>query len=340
MNCVDLNRAALPIGPHYPWLAPLAGFGDLPFRLLCRKYGAAVCVTEMVSAKGLVHASSGTAALLSTTPEDQPLVVQLFGAEAPVLTKAVNMLRASGFVWFDLNMGCSVPKVLRQGAGAAMLNNAPNALKVARAIIDAAGPGMVGFKLRLWPDEPHAPFSKLKDFSLRLQDMGAGWLVLHPRTARQGFEGRANRDALRELAECLSIPLMASGDLMNARDGMGCLDETGVDGLMYARGALRNPAVFAAHLQLCRKEPLVPQNVDFLRAMISRHMALARELTQGKTYLWKIRTILPRYVRGLPGARALRDRLCQSDDWHDIEKALDFFWLTAENATMPPDDGQ
>ena len=328
-------RPTLPIGPHHPWLAPLAGFSDLPFRLLCRKYGASVCVTEMVSAKGLVHAGPGTAALLSTTPEDQPLVVQLFGAEAPVLAKAVEMLLARGFLWFDLNMGCSVPKVLRQSAGAAMLRNTRNALGAARAMIDAAGSGMVGFKLRLFPDEPHAPFLLLKDFALRLQDMGAGWLALHPRTAGQGFGGRANRDALRELAGCLTIPLMASGDLLNARDGMRCLDETGADGLMYARGALRNPAVFTAHLQLRRKEPLVPQNAAFLRAMISRHIALARDLTQEKAYLWKMRTILPRYVRGLPGARALRDRLCQSEDWHDIEKALDFFWLTAENVVRP-----
>jgi tRNA-dihydrouridine synthase B len=294
----------------------------------------------MVSAKGLVHASPGTAALLSTTPEDQPLVVQLFGAEAPVLAKAVAALQTGGFVWFDLNMGCSVPKVLRQGAGAAMLSNTRNALEAARAMIDAAGSGMAGFKLRLCPDEPHAPFSMLKDFALRLQDMGAGWLALHPRTARQGFGGRASRDALRELAGCLTIPLMASGDLMNAQDGIRCLDETGVNGLMYARGALRNPAVFTAHLQLCRKEPLTPQNAGFLRAMISRHIALTRELTQEKTYLWKMRAILPRYARGLPGARALRDRLCQSEDWHDMEKALDFFWLTAENAIMPLYDDQ
>jgi tRNA-dihydrouridine synthase B len=287
----------------------------------------------MVSAKGLVRASPGTADLLATTREDRPLVVQLFGAEAPVLAKAVNMLRDRGFAWFDLNMGCSVPKVLRQGAGAAMLDNTGDALKAARAMIGAAGQGMAGFKLRLCPAEPHAPFSQLKDFALRLQDMGAGWLALHPRTAGQGFGGRANRDAIGELAECLTIPLLASGDLMTARDGMRCLGETGADGLMYARGALRDPTVFGAHLRLCRKEPPPPRNADLLREVVACHIALARELTQGKAYLWKMRAVLPRYVRGLPGARALRDRLCQSEDWRDIEKALDFFWLAAENTT-------
>lgn len=115
------NPACLPFGPDRPWLAPLAGYSDLPFRLLCREYGAAVCVTEMVSAKGLLYGSPGTADLLATLPEDQPLVVQLFGAQASFLQQAVEVLREAGFGWFDLNMGCSVPKVMRQGAGAAML---------------------------------------------------------------------------------------------------------------------------------------------------------------------------------------------------------------------------
>ena len=147
------NPDTLPIGPQYPWLAPLAGYSDLPFRLLCREYGAAVCVTEMVSAKGLVYESPGTNELLMTLPEDQPLVVQLFGAEAYFLGRAVELLRQAGYGWFDLNMGCSVSKVLRQGAGAAMLGDTENILVVARAMIEAAGRGRVGFKLRLGLDD-------------------------------------------------------------------------------------------------------------------------------------------------------------------------------------------
>ena len=123
------NPDHLPFGRDKPWLAPLAGYSDLPFRLLCREYGAAVCVTEMVSAKGLVYQSPGTNDLLVSLPEDQPLVVQLFGAEADFLRRAVALLREAGYGWFDLNMGCSVPKVLRQGAGAA----APAKLRAATA---------------------------------------------------------------------------------------------------------------------------------------------------------------------------------------------------------------
>ena len=245
------DPGSLPFDREHPWLAPLAGYSDLPFRLLCRRYGAAVCVTEMVSAKGLVYRSPGTGELLQSLPGDQPLVVQLFGAEAPFLQRAVEMLRDAGYGWFDLNMGCSVAKILKQGAGAAMLGDVPHALEVARAMLQAAGPGRVGFKIRLGLDSRRHVW---RDLSLRLQDLGAGWITLHPRTARQGFGGEAAHELLAELKQALDIPLIASGDLFSARDGLRVLEQTGADTVMYARGAMHGPAIFADHLRLCRGE--------------------------------------------------------------------------------------
>ena len=316
------NPDTLPIGPQYPWLAPLAGYSDLPFRLLCREYGAAVCVTEMVSAKGLVYESPGTNELLMTLPEDQPLVVQLFGAEAYFLGRAVELLREAGFGWFDLNMGCSVSKVLRQGAGAAMLGDTENILVVARAMIEAAGRGRVGFKLRLGLDDTRPV---LPDLALRLEDAGAGWITLHPRTARQGFGGTAQWEAIASLAPRLSIPLLASGDLFTAADGIACLESTGASGLMYARGAMHNPAIFADHASLLAGSPVEQADGPRLRAMISRHLQLARAHCPGKAALWKMRSVVPRYVRTLPGARALRQELCHCNDWEELDTLLDTY---------------
>ncbi|WP_300908550.1 tRNA-dihydrouridine synthase family protein [uncultured Desulfovibrio sp.] len=316
------NPASLAFGPDRPWLAPLAGYSDLPFRLLCREYGAAVCVTEMVSAKGLVYHSPGTGELLASLPEDQPLVVQLFGAEADFLRRAVAMLREAGYGWFDLNMGCSVPKVLRQGAGAAMLGDMKNSLAVARAMLEESGPGRVGFKLRLGLDDARPV---LPDLALRLEDLGAGWLTLHPRTARQGFGGAADWQALARLAPRLSLPLLASGDLFSAADGLRCLEQTGATGVMYARGAMHDPAIFAAHLALCRGEKPAQATPAVLRAMILRHMELARALCPGRAALWKMRSVVPRYVRALPGARALRQQLCRCTEWGELTEALENF---------------
>ena len=316
------NPDTLPIGPQHPWLAPLAGYSDLPFRLLCREYGAAVCVTEMVSAKGLVYESPGTNELLMTLPEDQPLVVQLFGAEAPFLGRAVELLRQAGFGWFDLNMGCSVSKVLRQGAGAAMLGDTDNILVVARAMLEAAGRGRVGFKLRLGLDDTRPV---LPDLALRLEDAGAGWITLHPRTARQGFGGTAQWEAIASLAGRLSIPLLASGDLFTAADGMACLNSTGASGLMYARGAMHNPAIFADHAALLAGRPVEQADGPRLKNMISRHLQLARAHCPGKAALWKMRSVVPRYVRTLPGARALRQELCHCNDWEELDRLLDIY---------------
>lgn len=307
---------------EHPWLAPLAGYSDLPFRLLCRQYGAAVCVTEMVSAKGLVYRSPGTGELLQSLPEDQPLVVQLFGAEASFLQRAVEMLRDVGYGWFDLNMGCSVAKVLKQGAGAAMLGDVPNALEVARAMLQAAGPGRVGFKIRLGLDSQRHVW---RDLSLRLQDLGAGWITLHPRTARQGFGGEAAHEVLAELKQALDIPLIASGDLFSARDGLRVLEQTGVDTVMYARGAMHGPAIFDDHLHLCRGEEPQPPSPAALRAMVLRHMELAQELCPGRAALWKMRSVVPRYVRSLPGVKALRLELCRCTSWEGLHELMDRF---------------
>lgn len=315
--------APLRFAADAPWLAPLAGYSDLPFRLLCRHYGAAVCVTEMVSAKGLIYCSPGTGELLQSLPADQPLVVQLFGGEPEVLGAAVATLRTAGYAWFDCNMGCSVPKVMRQGAGAALLGDEARALACAQAMVTSAGAlGRVGFKLRLGLNRDRII---LPDLALRLEDLGAAWLTLHPRTARQGFGGSADWEAIARLARRLSIPLLASGDLLSAEDGLRCLAETGATGVMYARGALHDPAIFAAHLALCRGERHLAPDAAALRAMIGFHVRLAQEHGGNDGALLKMRSLVPRYVRFLPGVRLLRQRLCRCTDWQDLEAALDEF---------------
>lgn len=305
--------------PETPWLAPLAGWSDLPFRLLCRELGASVCCTEMISAKGLVYGSPGTSELLRTLPEDAPLVAQLFGAEAPFMEEAVHRLRAQNFEWFDCNMGCSVPKVNRSGSGSAMMRDIPNALAVAEAMLRAAGPGRVGFKIRLGWDTS----TVWRELATELQALGAGWITLHPRTAKQGFTGQARHEFLYELKQSVRIPVLASGDLFSASDGVRCLQQTGVDAIMYARGALRNPAIFAEHKARIRNEPDPGCTSTELRARILRHAELARLHSPDRAALLKMRTIVPRYVRELQGSRALRLAVIACRDWDDFYTAIE-----------------
>lgn len=327
----------LPIRPDSPWLAPLAGFSDLPFRLLCRGEGAAVACTEMVSAKGLVYGSrgksqAGTEDLLLTTPDDAPLVVQLFGEDADFLGEAARLLVERGYRWFDLNMGCSVPKVVKTGAGAAMLKDIPNALKVAKAMIAAAGEGRVGFKLRLGWD---AASTIYLDLARGLRDLGAGWISLHPRYARQGFSGEADWNAIGSLKAALDIPVIASGDLMSAKAARDCIARTGADTVMFARGAMANPAIFRDFLDPSRTGPSAAE----MHAMILEHMKLAREHTPGRQgrsglpqALVKMRTFVPRYVRHLPGVKHLRPALAACTSWEELEVILEVFFSPEKHA--------
>ncbi len=328
----------LPIAPDAPWLAPLAGWSDLPFRLLCREQGAAVCCTEMVSAKGLVYGGRNTSDLLATTddgdivPRDQPLVVQIFGAEADFMEKAVAMLRARGFSWFDVNMGCSVPKVTKTGAGAAMLRDMPNALRVAEAVVRAAGAGRCGFKLRLGWDAAHEVYLPL---ARALEDLGAGWVTLHPRHATQGFSGAPRTTAIAETVQALSIPVIASGDLFTADDGVRLLRETGCAAVMYARGALRDPRVFTMHGRVLAgrdsaQEASLSDDRAALAHLMRRHAALARRYSPQGAFL-KMRTFLPRYAKGTEGAKALRQQIISCASWDEMERAIDRFEAGADS---------
>jgi tRNA-dihydrouridine synthase B len=311
--------------PHEPWLAPLAGYSDLAFRLLCRENGAAVCCTEMISAKGLIHKSPGTNALLRTHPLDAPLVVQLFGDEPDSVARAMEILLDMGFRYFDLNLGCAAPKVTRGGSGAALLRDVPKALAVAGAMFALAEPGHAGCKLRLgWENKDET----WRVLAPALADAGAGWLTLHPRSARQGFTGSADWNVFAQLAPLLSIPLIASGDLMKAEDGKRCLAAGGPSCVMYARGALRDPAIFTAHKTLMAGGEPAAISPQTLRTRIERHAELARAYGRRgeKGALLQMRSLAPRYAGHLPGVRLLRQALCGCRTWEQFEESIEDFF--------------
>jgi tRNA-dihydrouridine synthase B len=301
----------LPIAPDKPWLAPLAGYSDLPFRMLCREYGAACAVTEMVSAKGLVYYSPGTKDLLATCPGDSPLVVQLFGSEPDMFAQAMDKLLEAGFSWFDLNCGCSVPKVVKTGAGAALLRTPELLLEIAKVMVAKAGPGRVGVKLRTGWDAEDAPVFNI---AKSLEDHGVSWLTLHPRHARQGYSGAAKWQFVKTLKQSVNVPVLASGDLFCARDARRCLAETGADGVMFARGAMYDPAIFAHYLDASAP----PASGQQIAQLIERHAALIRQFGRPERALLRMRSIVPRYVRNLLGARALRMEVASCTSWEHL----------------------
>lgn len=306
-----------PLSPRSPWLAPLAGYSDLPFRLLCREYGAACAVTEMVSAKGMIYHSPGTRELLATCPADAPLVVQLFGSEPDIMARAMDTLLSRGFEYFDLNAGCPVSKVLKTGSGAALLKDPELLVRLAGVMVRIAGAGRVGVKLR---SGFSAGENTALDLARPLEDAGAAWLALHPRTARQGFSGQAQWPEIAALKARVSIPVLASGDLLDAAAARRCLEATGANGVLFARGALHDPTIFTQFLEFPSGGPS-PSGAA-IAALVRRHADLMLEHGRTDRVLLRMRSILPRYIRQLPQAKALRLEMASCTTWGRFEEIL------------------
>ena len=322
-QALALEGSGPPVARDRPWVAPLAGFSDLPFRMLCREYGAAVACTEMVSAKGLVYGGEGSWDLvrsIARVPEDSPLVVQVFGAEVSFVREAVRRLMDLGARYFDLNAGCPVKKVVKTGAGAALLRDGGHLADVLQGMVDLAGVGRVGVKLRSGVND--AEF--VSGPAARLEGIGLGWATLHPRSAVQGLSGTADWSHLERLRERVRVPLLASGDLFSAADGLACLERSAAEGVMYARGAMSNPAVFRDfHRALENGGEWGQASGQSERLEAARHhVALCRRYADSRKNLLKMRTILPKYLKGFPGASSVRSRLVRASSWDEVEALL------------------
>ncbi len=329
------------IDPDQPWLAPLAGYSDLPFRLLCLERGAGVACSEMVSVKGLAYKNSGTKRLLATCPQDSPMVLQIFGADPDLFPQVMDKLVDMGFRNFDLNAGCSVRKVMKSGSGVALMRTPDLLVRLAGIMVKHAARhpqgGRVGVKFRLGAD--HGDDIYL-DIGERLQAEGVDWVTLHPRYGKQLFRGEADWVKLARLKQHLGIPVVASGDLFAAEDGVRCIEETGVDAIMFARGAMFDPTVFERFRALRQGTTLPPMDGPLLASIVRRHIELTRQFEGTERSFRKIRSIIPRYAKGLNGIRALRGSLLQCENWDELIEAANRIeqMKTADRNCSPVDD--
>ena len=233
-------------------LAPLAGVTDSAFRRVCFEQGAAMAFTEMVSAKGLYYRNANTEDLLRIHEDEGPVGIQLFGSEPLMLQFAAEKLKDRPNVCIDLNMGCPVPKVVKNGEGSALLKSPALAEELVRATVKAAGKP-VTVKMRIGFDEAH-PVDPVA-FALRMQEAGAAMVTVHGRTREQYYSGKADWSVIRRIKQALDIPVAGNGDIFSAEDALRMMEETGCDLAVIARGALGNPWIFRECEALYRGQP-------------------------------------------------------------------------------------
>ncbi len=302
-------------------LAPMAGITSLPYRRIMKSFGAGLVFTEMVSANGLIRDGRRTRELLVSHPDEFPLGIQLFGDDPQVLARAVELVVDDGEL-IDINMGCPVKKVVRSGAGSALLQTPGQVAKILSAIRKIYS-GPLTIKIRSGWDENSVNFLEVGHIA---ENEGVDAVTLHPRTRSQGFSGKSHWNQIAELKSALNIPVFGSGDIYTAEDGAEMLRVTGCDAIMIGRGGYGNPWLIRQILQRLDGQPVTRPSLEERFKVVLHHLELNREQFGEKKTLLEMRKHLCWYVRGLSGASHYRVALQKTATLEQvINLTRDFF---------------
>ena len=249
-------------------LAPLAGITNLPFRLMAKEAGCALVCSEMVSANGLVHKSIKTEQLLDSLPKEKPLSVQIFGFDPGIMAEAARVVESSGADIIDINFGCSVKKIVKNGSGVALMKMPKTAAALIKSVRNAVRIPLT-IKLRTgWNPTGNQAF----EISEIAEACGVDAIAIHPRTATQGFSGRADWSIIAALKRRVGIPVIGNGDIFSAQDALKMLEETRCDAVMIGRMAIGNPYIFRQVLARIRGEEVPAPDTDHHFKIMIRYL--------------------------------------------------------------------
>ena len=302
-------------------LAPMAGYTDAPFRSVCLESEASLCFTEMVSAEALARASGKTLGLLVRAPNESAVAFQIFASDARAAAAAVRLIGPLDPVVIDLNCGCSVPKVLRTGCGAALLRD-PGLIGSIVAAMKGETAVPVSVKLRSGWDSASVSFLECASAAV---SAGASMVSLHPRTRAQGFSGVSRWEHIGELKKSLggSVTVFGSGDLFTPGDCRTMLEQTGCDGVMIARGCLGNPFIFAETRALLEGRPIPVTGPDTRLSTALKHLRLLSAAVGEPKACRDMRKHFVAYTRGMEGGAAVRQAIVHAETISDYERIVE-----------------
>jgi nifR3 family TIM-barrel protein len=288
-------------------LAPLAGITNLPHRLLAKAAGASLVCSEMVSANGLIRASQKTLRLLDSQVDEKPLSVQMFGHDPSVMAEAACIIESMGADIVDINFGCSVKKVVKTGAGVALMKNAGHAETLLKTVRKAIRVPLT-IKIRSGWDisgKQAIEIAKIAEFQ------GVDAIAIHPRTATQGFRGTADWSLISRIKQIVSIPVIGNGDINTWQDAIRMTQETGCDAVMIGRAAIGNPFLLTQTALALKGETPQENNTGRQLGIIRKYLRNAVEYLGEKHAMYTMRSRLGWFVKGLPYNCRFRDSIKQ-----------------------------
>lgn len=296
-------------------LAPLAGITDAPMRFLCQEQGAALTCSEMVSAKGLWYKDKNTEKILYSYENEGPLSFQLFGSEPDILASAVKDLEGYPNKIIDFNIGCPVPKIVKNGEGSALMRNPELVYDCVKAMVEATKKPVTA-KIRLGWDESSM---NAVEVAKALEAAGASAVAVHGRTREQFYQGKANWEEIAKVKRAVSIPVIGNGDVSSYLDAKAMFADTGCDMIMIGRAALGNPWIFR---ELISEESYVP-TMEEKKAMMKRHIKMVTDLKGEYAGVREMRKHIGWYIKGMHGSAKLRGRINEIEDIENLFQAID-----------------
>ncbi len=300
-------------------LAPMAGVTDLPFRLLCMEEGAGLLCMEMISAKALQYKNRNTKALLAIHPKEYPVSLQLFGSDPYIISEMAKEIEELPFQILDINMGCPVPKVVKNGEGSALMKEP----KLVYEIVNRTAKAIrkpVTVKIRKGFDDGHVNAAEIAKI---IEEAGGAAVAVHGRTREQYYSGRADWEIIRQVKEAVSIPVIGNGDVVSGETAQAMMRQTGCDGVMIGRGAQGNPWIFRQilHQMETGKPEEVPSREE-VKVMILRHARLQVAQKGVYTGIREMRKHVAWYTAGFPHSAKLRAKVNQVESLEQLEDLI------------------